>query len=153
MLHLSRFRFLRIRSLIHSFAQFIDVAQHLTLFITQAFEFSFNFFTLFVGRCGTQFGLKLLQSFIHHLLSASQLFQTVQDLNLFTLLCSLLLLLLSLLCGFVAISLVVQFQLLQLLLRRAVPAATSASALLLLLANLKLGGSHFEQCLHDGLFN
>ena len=125
------------------------------MLVTQAFEFTFDFFTLLVGRCSTQFGFKLLQAFIHHLLAASQLFQTVQHLNLFTLLLRLLLLLLCLLFGFVAIAFVVQFQLLQLLLRRTATSAatTSALLLLLLLAHLKLGRSHFQQRLHDGLFD
>ena len=152
LLHLSRFWLLAIRCLIHFLAQFINIAQHFALFVAKAFEFTFDFFPLFIARRGTKFGFQLLESFIDHQLTARQLFKAVQYLNLFTLLLSLLfLLLLSLLFGFVTIAFVVQFQLLQLLLRRT--AATTSTATLLLLLHLELSGAHFQKRLYDGFFD
>ena len=121
------------RLLIHCFTQFIDVSQHFALLVTQAFQFAFDLVLFFLSFRGAKFGFQLLQTFVQHLLSSSQFFQTIQNLQLLTLRRILFLLLLSLTFGFVAIAFVVQFKLVELLLRStALPLALSLLRLRLL---------------------
>lgn len=138
--------------LLHAFIEFVDVAEHFALFVAESFEFAFEFFAFLIGACCAEFGFELFEAFVDHLLSAREFLESVEDLELFALLAVSFLLLLSLAFGFVAIAIVIQFELLELLLGGAVSAATAALLLLLLLAHLKFGGAHFQQRLQGSLF-
>ena len=150
MLHLLTLRFLSPRRLLHLFIQLIHITQHLPLLIAKSFQLSLNLFPLLIRSGRTKLRLQLLQPFVDHLLTSRKLFQTIQNLQLLTLLLIALLLLLSLSFGFVAIACIVQFQLLQLLLRGTVATTAAASLLLLLLLLTHLGfsRSHPQQRLN-----
>ena len=158
LLHLLLRLFLCFRRLLHAFRKFISVTQHLPLFITQPFELTFNFFALSFRLCRSELTFELFQAFVHHLLSLSQFFQPIEHLQLLSLLLSLLLIVLLLswlLLRLVAVAFVIQFQLLQLLLRRGILLALLlllSLLLLLLLSDLKFSGAHAQQCLSDFLF-
>lgn len=153
-LGVSRFAVLWGFGLLHAIVEFVDVAEHIALFIPESFEFAFEFFAFLIGAGGAQFGFELFESFIDHLLAAGEFSQSIEDLELLALLAVGFLLLLGLAFGFVAIAVVVQLQLLELLLRGAVSATSSTSLLLLLLLllDLEFGGAHFEECLQGALF-
>jgi hypothetical protein len=137
---------------LHAFVEFVDIAEHFALFVAKSFEFSFEFFAFLISACGAEFGFELFESFVDHLLSACEFFEAIEYLELFALLTVGFLLLLCLAFGFVAIAIVIQFELLELLLGGAVTAPAAATLLLLLLTDLKFGGAHFEECLEGALF-
>ena len=139
----------------HAFVEFIDIAEHFALFVAESFEFSFEFFALLIVCGGAEFGFELFESFVDGLLALREFFESVEDLELFALLRGSFLLFLSLSFGFVAVAVVIKFELLELLLRGAVttaPSPTLLLLLLLLLSNLIFRGAHFKEGLEGTLF-
>ena len=100
----------------HAFVEFVDVAEHIALFVAQPFEFSFEFFALLIGSGGAEFGFELFETFVDGLLASSEFFEAIEDLELFALLGAGFLLFLGLSFGFVAVAVIIEFELLELLL-------------------------------------
>jgi hypothetical protein len=63
---------------------FVELADHAALFVFEALEFASDGFALCLVFGGGERGLKLLQAAIHVLLTAGELAQTGEDLELLT---------------------------------------------------------------------
>ena len=115
---------------VHALAKFVDITEHLLLFLLQAFEAAPDFFTLLLGFGFLKRRLQLLKPLVQVQLTARKLLQPILDLKLFASLRGLLLLRLTL--SLIAIVSLLKVQLIELPLHLLV--ATATASLLVALA-------------------
>jgi hypothetical protein len=131
--------------LLHAVAKLVDVAKYFLLLVAQPLELALQLLLLFLGPGFFQCGLQLFQTLVQVLLALGQLLEPVEHLVVFAPLLLLLLLEIGLPARFVAVFSVVEFELLELLLRGAA-STTAASALWLLAADdVVFAGPQAEQ--------